>query len=269
MPRRSREPSPTGIYHVMLRGINKSTIFHDEVDYMKMTHLLSVISSPTQKNGETQQPGCDIYAYCLMPNHLHLLLGEQGETLERTMKRIGVSYVRYYNQRRNRAGHLFQDRFRSEAVGDSKYFATLLRYIHFNPVAAGMVRLPGHYRWSSWHEFETPLPPGTGICRQSVPFGNIEWDELRQLVLQNPDIEKFVTAIDVERAEKTEHAKALISNLLPEGHNLTDVRDLPKRQRNSIILAALDAGVSQQNLARIIGVSRPTIQRIWHASQQK
>ncbi len=269
MPRRSRDLSPTGIYHVMLRGINKSTIFHDEVDYMKMTQILSKVSSPTEKNGEIIPPGCSIYAYCLMPNHIHLLMAEQGETLERTMKRIGVSYVRYYNQRRDRTGHLFQDRYRSEAVGNSKYFATLLRYIHFNPVAAGMVQQPGHYKWSSWHEFDTPLPPGIGICRQSVPFGNIEWEELRKIVLQNPDIEKFVTAIDMERAEKTEHAKAIIRNLLPEGHNLTDVKDLPKRQRNSIILAALDSGISQQNLARIIGVSRPTIQRIWHASIQK
>ncbi len=269
MPRKSRELSPTGVYHVMMRGINKTTIFHDDLDYMKMLKTLSVVSTAKDKNETSTLPGCAIYAYCLMPNHIHLLIGEVGETLERTIKRIGVSYAIYYNNRYERTGHLFQDRFKSEPVGDSKYYVTLLRYIHFNPVEARLAKLPSQYKWSSWHEFENPSPEHVRICAQSVPFGNADWQELRETVLQNPEIERFVSAIETERANNHAHSKFIAESLLPEGINISDIRNLAKKERNNYIIQALLAGISQQQLARILGISRPTIQRIWHKHIQK
>ena len=269
MPRKSRELSPTGIYHVMMRGINKATIFHDDLDFMKMLKTLSVVSTTKDKDENKSIPGCAIYAYCLMPNHIHILIGEVGETLERTIKRIGVSYALYYNKRYERIGHLFQDRFKSEPVGNSKYYATLLRYIHFNPVEAGLANIPSQYKWSSWHEFENPLPKHSGICAQSVPFGNIDWQELREMILQNPETDRFVSAIETEQASKYADAKAIAQRLLPKQAQISDIRSLPKKERNDYITQALLAGISQQNLARILGISRPTIQRIWHKHIQK
>ena len=73
-----------------------------------------------------------------MSNHIHLLLKEGQEPLSTTMKKIGTSYVSYYNWQYNRRGHLFQDRYKSEPVEDDAYFLTVLRYIHQNPLKAGL-----------------------------------------------------------------------------------------------------------------------------------
>ncbi len=88
MPRVAREKSETGIYHVILRGINRQTIFEDEEDAIKFLQIL---------NKYRQRSECKIYAYCLMGNHVHILIREGKEELGMAMKRIGVSYVHWYN----------------------------------------------------------------------------------------------------------------------------------------------------------------------------
>ena len=90
MPRHSREKSGTGIYHVMLRGINRQDIFEDEDDYRKMIFFLRGLVERTDDNGLRIQPSCHIYAYCLMSNHLHLLVKEKDEGVSDAVKRIGI-----------------------------------------------------------------------------------------------------------------------------------------------------------------------------------
>lgn len=142
MSRKSREISPTGVYHVMLRGINRGRIFDDEQDCRKFVKILRQVTHPKDKDDAPLPPYCSIYAYCLMDNHIHLLIAEGTESLSNTMKRIGVAYVSYYNKRNERLGPLFHDRFRSEPVADAGYFINLLRYVHCNPVEAGIVEHP-------------------------------------------------------------------------------------------------------------------------------
>ena len=141
MPRTAREKSNSGIYHIMLRGINKQNIFEEAEDYGKMLELI---------RGSKELGGVTLYGFCLMSNHVHLLLKEGKEPLETTMKRIGSKYAVWFNTKYQRVGHLFQDRFKSEAVEDPPYFLTVLRYIHFNPVAAGLVKTPDAYAYSSY-----------------------------------------------------------------------------------------------------------------------
>jgi hypothetical protein len=88
-----------------------------------------------------------------MDNHIHLLLKEGQEPLATTMKRIGTSYVYYYNWQYNRKGHLFQDRYKSEPVEYDAYFLTLLRYIHLNPIKAGIADDLASYPYSSYREY--------------------------------------------------------------------------------------------------------------------
>jgi putative transposase len=92
-----------------------------------------------------------VYAYCLMDNHVHLIINEGAESISRIMKRVQVSYVYYFNEKYGRSGHLFQDWFKSEAVEDDQYLLTAIRYIHHNPVKAQMVSHPCEYRWSSYN----------------------------------------------------------------------------------------------------------------------
>ena len=86
--------------------------------------------------------GFEMYAFCLMTNHVHLLLRETDEPLEVVFKRIGSRYAYWYNNKYQRIGHLFQDRFKSENVEDDAYFLTVLRYIIQNPMKAGMEKEP-------------------------------------------------------------------------------------------------------------------------------
>lgn len=148
MPRKSRETSGTGIYHVMLRGINRQNIFYDTKDYEIFLELLRQQTHPEDERHRQLPPHCVVYAYCLMPNHVHLLLREKEETLASVMKSIVVAYAWHYNKRYQHLGPVFQDRFRSEPVNDDAYFFTLLRYIHQNPIKAGMVEEVDQFVWS-------------------------------------------------------------------------------------------------------------------------
>jgi putative transposase len=144
MPRGERRKSNSGIYHIMLRGINRQSIFENDDDCQKFIEILKT---------NIKAMCIEIYAYCLMGNHVHLLMKEGKEAISNTMKRIGGSYVYWYNWQYGRIGPLFQDRFKSEAVEDDSYFLTVLRYIHQNPVKAGLVEKAENYEWSSYREY--------------------------------------------------------------------------------------------------------------------
>ena len=101
--------------------------------------ILSAVQERLEDDLVTRTTTCHIYAYCLMPNHVHLLLCEKNWPLGEIVKSIAASYALYYNKKYGRIGHLFQDRFKSEPCNDADYFMTLFRYIHQNPVKAGLV----------------------------------------------------------------------------------------------------------------------------------
>ena len=144
MPRASRRKSHSGIYHIMVRGINRESIFHDDEDRRHFLNLLIHSRLPD---------AFDLYAYCLMRNHFHLLIRERSDDISRTMKRINTRYVGWHNAKYDRIGPLFQDRFKSQNVEDDCYLLSVLRYIHLNPVKAHLVKAPEDYMWSSCRNF--------------------------------------------------------------------------------------------------------------------
>ena len=154
MPRQPRKSSGTGIYHVMMRGINHQTIFEDEEDNYQFINTLDRMRVRYDDEGNPSGSNCTYYAYCLMGNHFHLLIREREESVGETIKRIASSYVYYYNRKYGRDGHLFKERFKSEPVNDMAYFTVLLRYIHQNPVKAGIVENVKDYEFSSWGEYD-------------------------------------------------------------------------------------------------------------------
>ena len=129
--------------------------------------------------GQTFQPRCHVYAYCLMGNHVHLLLKEGSQTIGDIMKRITSSYV-YYNHKYDRVGHLFQERFKSQPVNDFSYIITLLRYIHQNPLKAMLVDSMDEYEWSSWQEYNGTAHQG--FCSTQAVLGRIPFADLKVLV---------------------------------------------------------------------------------------
>ena len=140
MPRQARQRSESGTYHVLLRGVNKDAVFLDEEDRERFLHSLHLTKVAS---------GCVVLAYCLMTNHVHLVLQTPGESISVVMKRLGVRYVGWFNRKYGRVGHLYQNRFASLPVEDDAYLITLLRYVWNNPVQAGLVTRAEDYRWSS------------------------------------------------------------------------------------------------------------------------
>jgi len=142
--RKPRKKSNSGVYHIILRGINRQSIFEDDEDRLKFIRILTRYKEISE---------CRIFAYCLMDNHVHLMLQELKEPISLMLQRVCSSYVSWYNAKHERCGHLFQERFKSEPVENDSYFLTVLRYIHQNPVKAEIVRDIAEYQWSSYSEY--------------------------------------------------------------------------------------------------------------------
>ena len=256
MPRKSRQHSDTGVYHVMMRGIDRCDIFVDDQDRGKFLKILRAVVSPKDSEGKPLQPFCNIHAYCLMDNHVHLLIAEGTEDIGTVMKRIGVSYVSYYNKRHERLGPLFHDRFRSEPVGDVAYFITLLRYIHQNPVEAEIVAAPDQYRWSSWREY-TSSPPIQAICARTLPFASLPWHKLCEMVL-NVSAGHVEPHSKIERGRLVDSAARKIVNQLCGG-DLASLKNWPKEDRKLIVRKAISNGINMRQLARITGIEYRSI----------
>jgi REP element-mobilizing transposase RayT len=142
--RKPRAKSSSGIYHIILHGINRQSIFEDDEDRLKLIEALAKYKEISQ---------CRIFAYCLMDNHAHILLQENQEPIGMMIQRVSSSYVIWYNGKHDRCGHLFQERFKSEAVETDRYFLTVLRFIHQNPIKAKITNDVADYKWSSYSEY--------------------------------------------------------------------------------------------------------------------
>ena len=264
MPRQSRETSATCVYHVILRGVNKQQIFEDDDDYMR---FLSVLRRQTQPfdddKGQFIPPRCYVYAYCLMGNHVHLLIKEGSEAIGDTMKRIASSYVYYYNHKYDRVGHLFQERFKSQPVNDFTYFITLLRYIHQNPLKASLVENIQNYAWSSWMEYTGAVQHG--FCSTGVVLDRMSLADLRTLVdtpLSEEDASRFID-IDVYPTKST-YTDAEIWQLLSTlcgASNSTQFQALPRPEQKQYLIAAHEEGIGTRTLSRLTGVPYSVVQR--------
>ena len=167
---------------MMLRGINRQSIFEDDEDYIRFISLLRSLVQRFDDNGRPLPTQCTIYAYCLMNNHIHLLVKEQTDSISTTIKRVAVSYAYYFNRKYSRNGHLFQDRFKSEPVNDMTYFVTLMKYIHQNPVKAELVDNIDNYRWSSWYEYVSANAHLPSVCNVQSVFKRINQKDLIKLI---------------------------------------------------------------------------------------
>ena len=133
-----------GYYHVFNRGCNQEAIFFSDDNYIHLLHLIHRFIPPS----------VNIVAYCLMPNHYHMLLKSTDSSgISRFLQRTFNAYTQAVNRQRERSGTLFEGRARGIVVDDEKYAIYLCRYIHLNPVAAGIVSSPLEWPYSNYAEF--------------------------------------------------------------------------------------------------------------------
>jgi putative transposase len=253
MPRAARIKSESGIYHVILRGINHQIVFECDND---KDVLLKILLEYRKK--------CNykIYAYCLMDNHIHLMI-EESKTADigMIMKKICSKYVMWYNKKYKRTGHLFQDRFKSEPVESDEYLLTVIRYIHQNPLIAKMVNAIDEFKYSSYQEyvnnevfidknfilglFDTNISKSV---KEFIEYNNKTNDDLCLEYNRNkriPDVEAIV------------FIKKICGIKAPK-----DLQNISKEERDIFLKKLRKRSLSIKQLERLTGISRGIIQRI-------
>ena len=245
MSRHARTIGDTGYYHIITRGIGRQLIFEDPCDYQYYLWLLEKYSADTEVT---------VCAYCLMQNHVHLLLYDRQKNIPLLMKKIGVSYSFYFNKRYERTGHLFQDRYKSEPVEDDSYLLNVFKYILNNPRAAGLCS-DDSYQWSSYRLYgsKRSFVDTSVFCGMIGSFENYA---------------EFIAAVDEKqipedkpvRLNDTE-ARSILRKVLGTENGMV-LQAFSSKERDSAVRRLRAEGLSIRQIERLTGISRGVIQKI-------
>lgn len=253
MPRTARKKSTTGIYHIIMRGINHQILFEDQEDRVRFIYTL-------KKYREVC--GYELYAYCLMDNHIHLLIKEGKEPLETIMRRICGSYVIWYNKKYARIGYLFQDRFKSEPIQNDAYLLTVVRYIFQNPVKAGMVKAVKKHIWSNYMDY---IDGNDGTDTEFVlKMFQLNREKALRKFVEFVDQDNEDKCLDIEENKQMTDADAIkiIKEYCKVNHTI-DLQKFDVNERNSCLrYLKVEYGLSIRQIERLTGIGRGIIQRI-------
>lgn len=242
MPRQARS---AGEYlHLIVRGIGKQILFEDNSDREKYIAYLCKYAEETEVS---------ILAYCLMENHVHLLVRDAKGSVPVFMKKMGVSFAQYYNRKYDRTGHLFQDRYRSENITDDGYLLSVYRYILNNPAKAGICDVAA-YPWSSYREYGRT--DGLTDTRMLVEMiGGRE--QFRQFMQQEDSAEHM-------EAERRKNDDAWALEMLQTVLHITSgtqLQQFDRQQRDEALALLREHGLSVRQLERLTGINRGVIQK--------
>lgn len=241
----------------MLRGNERKPVFLDEEDKKKFVDIML-----QKKDGAASR----LYAYCVMDNHVHVVIQEVEQPLERFMKRIGVTYAAYFNKKYNRIGHVFQDRFRSEAIEDEAYLLSVIRYIHNNPFCPE--RSPTtNYLWSSYPSYMGNtesfqlLPEMEDILSQFSSNRKNAIQRFCEFHLAKETQRIFLDIVD----KNGENAEELLKSFLQSRSML--IEDLQKNDNQLIVAELIQILISQskiscRQIAQLIGINREKVRKM-------
>ena len=254
MPRLSRKYNEyTKTYHVILRGIDKQDIFLDDQDRHKF--LSCLVETKEKFNYE-------IYSYCLMDNHVHLLIYDINMCLSKIMQSIAIKYSKYFNKKYSRVGHLFQNRFLSKNVESQIYFMQLCRYIHRNPEKARIAKTR-NYRWSSYREYVGKVELANTNLLLKI-FSNDKKIAIEEFVkFHNLDVDGINDICEYEMTTKLndEEAKECMKYILKE-EEIYEMKNYSKKDRDDILkLMSQIKGISLAQIARITGINKKVVER--------
>lgn len=242
MPRDARHHSSSGFYHVMVRGNGKQILFEDDAD---RNYYLSKLYFCFKDEGVVT------LAWCLMDNHAHILVLDEGGRLPNAMARANGAYARHFNKTHDHIGHVFQDRYRSEPIDDERYLLETVRYIHNNPEEAGICRAED-YRWSSYREYMgAPRLVETNVILRLIG-GRAQFKRFCR-ERSNPTI-RLRYAYNPTAETLIEIARDVISPESPD-----NVSALARDKRNRCLRLLRDAGFSLRQIERLTGIGKTTI----------
>lgn len=256
MPRHTRQKSESGIYHLIMRGNNRQTVFFDNEDNDRFLFTLFKYKGIS----------CfKLHAYCLMNNHIHLLLKVGTEPLEKVMRRVCGSYVYWYNHKYERVGNLFQDRFKSEPIDNETYFLTALRYIHQNPVKAGLVAYPEQYRWSSYNGYIQKQADVLGLLDKEEVLKTFD-DTQYKAILSFKEYHQQISddsCLDLNKNESVSDKKAI--DIILKVFSVNDLADIHsfniKKRDEGLKKLKQEYHLSIRQIGRLIGINRGIVER--------
>lgn len=244
LARFARKKSCTGYYHIIMRGVNRQNIFFDDEDRQQFTNTI---------NRYQEELDVDIVTYCLMTNHVHMLLYSQ-EDLSVYIKKISASYVYWFNRKYERVGHLFQERYKSEIIDTESYFMTAIRYIIHNPQKAGICAAT-EYKWSSYPE----ILSGKGFCniQKACEIAGGKQALIDFICTENDD-----ECMDINCSSSLSDKNVMAMIVDMSGfENPFEVANLGKLEQAFLFASLKKKGATVRQLSRITGVSRHLIQK--------
>ena len=246
MPTRPRKISSLGIYHVIYRGVNKQCIFEDAEDFNMFLAVLRKF-----------QPICGykILAYCLMSNHIHLIIKKGEMSLGRIFQHIAPSFVYWYNKKYERVGSLFQSRYGSTPINNENQLLIVTRYIHQNPVKASICKLPGHYEHSSYKDYFN-----NDLIDDSFVRSIVSCDDFFRFNCEKND--DHCMDIDDEKPRMNDSRAAKIMHKLSGCRNVTEFQALAVKVRDEMLRRMRIAGISISQSSRITGISYGVIRKV-------
>lgn len=231
------------VYHVMWRSINKQIIFHEKKDYY--TFLSAVRYS--QKILDY-----DLIAYCIMGNHVHLMIKEGADNISKIMQVIGSAFVRHYNEYKGRMGPLFQARFKSESIETQQYFVRCIRYICMNPVKAGLTKSVDEYKYSSFNEMVHPKK--SNLINVEIIEKVVSVSTVASLCKKQYNEEIIFMDVDND-TEKKEHETKLLINRLGYSSE-ADMHTLPDGTKIVLANKMAELDIPKYKIATLLGIPR-------------
>jgi REP element-mobilizing transposase RayT len=250
-PRVQRQNSPFGLYHVLISGNNNEDIFIDDADKQELITILF-------EKSETEL--FDLYAYCVLNNRANFLIRPKQETLSDIMKKINMSYAVYFNKKYMHSGHVFQDRFKSQAVSDESFILPIIGYIHYNPVLEGICEKPEEYPFSSCGEQKRQAEAKCDSCTL------VTYDVQPYLYFKLTLYDLHETFYyDHCYANMEEIANRIIEQFMRE-HKIT-IQKIRKKEYSSyrealVGLIRKNTGFSIRKISEMLGINRGEIYRI-------
>jgi len=247
MTRQPRALSDSGLYHIVFRGVNHENIFESEADYDYIHKTIQVVKN---------ELGFELYAYCYMNNHVHLLIKEKKMgAISLIMQKILTRYAMYYNIKYERSGSLIGSRYKSKPVEKERYLLPLISYIHRNPVESGMVYRVEDYKYSSYKAY---LDKRDELVDTGFLFDIIDIKQYLQLHVK--DKEGFGEYVEGARSKK--RTEGDIRRIIMEHIGGMEPHQLKKRnncERDKILRRLRNVGLSIREIERATGISRGVI----------
>lgn len=249
MPRLSRRLSASGFYHVIIRGNGRQVLFEDDADRHRFLDLL---------HSKVSESSMAILAWCLMSNHVHLVVADTAAELSRVFHKICCAYAQYFNTRGSHVGHVFQDRFASRAIESEAYLLRAIRYVHDNPAKAGICPASS-YEWSSFREYvSSPVITDTTIVLDML--GGSE-GFLALMGSGAPNGYHFDGNARISDQDAADVARFVLESVAGPNVGLGLVKAFPPRERSRLLSKMRREGLCIAQIERLTGIGSSTIKR--------